>query len=470
MQTKLVWLFLLTFLLAHLSAQNDVTVRLDALLSEAVAKDVFSGNVLIVKDNKPLHQKSVGMADYEKSLPNTAETQFSIGSITKLFTKIIVLQLVAEGKIGLDNKLSKYLSGFRSDVADRVTVAHLMQHQSGLGQYYEVPNFNPEETTVTSASDFLPWIRQEELLFEPGTQTEYSNSGYIVLAAIIEKVEGKNYAEVLKTRILDKLGMSATGFLFRMENMPGKAVGYLSNMPGPRQDNLNSWLLGGGDGGIYSTLDDLLKLDKSLADDNRLLSDADKLRLFNDPLFPRQYASWQEFRKEGRIALAGGGPGVSAVYGRNNEQNRTVVVLSNYDEGSAEMLFQRIGAILNGQPVEPLQPSPSKFIYNLLNEKGAAYFSANIERELDDNGYALDDDMVLLFAGQAILAEGSADEAVALYRFYTQKFPDIVVAWNDLGDAYLLKNDKENAKKCFQKAIELRPGNERAKASLEKIK
>ena len=469
MQTKLILPFLLIFSLAHLSAQNDLPARLDALLDEAVAKDVFSGNVLIFKDNKPIFQKSVGMADYENSLLNTADTKFSIGSITKLFTKIMVLQLAAEGKISLDDKLGKHLSGFRPEVADRVTVAHLLHHQSGLGQYYEGPNFNPEETTVASATDFLPWIRQEKLLFEPGAQAEYSNSGYIVLAAIIEKVEGKNYAEVLKIRVLGKLGMASTGFLYRMKKLPGKAVGYLSNAPGPRQDNLGFSLLGGGDGGIYSTVSDLLKLNQSLADDNRLLSDADKLRLFNDPLFPKQYTSWPEFRKEGRFAVAGGGPGVSAVYGLNNAQNRCVIVLSNYDEGSAEMLFQRIGAILNGQPVEPLQPSPSKFIYNLLNEKGAAYFTANIEQALRENGYNLDDDMVLLFAGQAILAEGKADEAIALYQFYTQKFPRIIVAWNDLGDAYLLKKDKENAKKCFQKSLELRPGNERAKRNLEKL-
>ena len=267
MNSKIFRAILLALWATHLNAQNDVTARLDALMAEAAAKDVFSGNVLVFKDNKPLFQKSTGMADYE----------------------------------------------------------------------------------------------------------------------------------------------------------------------------------------------------------NHLLSDADKLRLFNDPLFPRQYASWDEFKKECRFATAGGGPGVSAVYGSNFTQNRTVIVLSNYDEFSAEMLFQRIGAILNGQPAEPLQPSASKFIYNLLNEKGAAYFTENIERKLAGNGYTLDDDMVLLFAGHAILQEGKADEAITLYRFYTQKFPRIVVAWNDLGDAYLMKNDKENAKMCFQKALDLRPGNARAKESLEKL-
>lgn len=469
MQTKLFPVFLFSFILSFAGAQGSVNARLDTLLDEAVAKDVFSGNVLIVQNGQVLFQKSVGMADYENARPNTADTKFSIGSITKIFTKIMVLQLAAEGKIGLDDKMGKYLSDFRAGLADHVTIQFLLDHQSGLGQYYDVPSYNPEETDIQSAADFLPWIRQEEPAFEPGARAEYSNSGYVVLAAIIEKVEGKNYAEVLKTRILDKIGMDATGFLYRMKNLPGKAVGYLSNIPGPIQDNLGFSLLGGGDGGIYSTADDLLKLDASLADDNRLLADPDKLRLFNDPLFSRQFTSWPEFRREGRYAVAGGAPGVSAVMGRSNEQNRTVIVLSNYDEGSAEALFQRIGAILNNQKNRPLQPSPSKFIYSILTTKGAAYFTDNISRELRENGYELNDDMVLLYAGEALLSEKKAEEAIALYRFYTAQFPRIVVAWNDLGDAYLLKNDRENAKKCFLKALELRPGNARAKENLEKL-
>ncbi len=469
MQTKLLPFILFSLYLSCAGAQDDTGARLDSLLKEAVAKDVFSGNVLVVKDGRTLFQKNTGMADHENAVPNTPQTKFSIGSITKLFTRIIVLQLAAEGKISLDDKLGKYLTGFGPGVADRITILHLLNHESGFGQYYETPAFNPEETNIASATDFLPWIRQENLAFEPGERAEYSNSGYVILAAVVEKVEGKNYADVLKTRILDKIGMTSTGFSYRLKNIPGKAVGYLSNQPGPLQDNLAFSLLGGGDGGIFSTTGDLLKLDGSLANDNRLLSDADKLRLFNEPLFPRQYASWQEFRKEGRYALAGGAPGISAVLGRNNEQNRTVIVLSNYDEGSAEALFQRIGAILNNQTPQPLQPSPSKFIYNLVTTKGPAYFTGNIARELRENGYHLDDDMVLLYAGQALLGEKKADESIALYRFYTEQFPRIVVAWNDLGDAYLLKNDRDNAKKCYLKALELRPGNPRAKENLEKL-
>lgn len=469
MQLRLLCLLISLGFTTSSGAQNEVTPRLDALLAEAAAKDVFSGNVLVQQNGQVLFQKQTGLADHENRIPNSAETRFAIGSITKLFTKILVLQLAAEGKLRLEDKLGRHLDGFRPEVAGEVTVAYLLNHQSGLGHYYELPGFEPEGKSMGSAADFLPWIRQEELRFKPGSQAEYSNSGYVVLAAILEKVEGKSYGEILKTRILDKVGMGSTGFSYTLNTLPGKAVGYLSSQPGPLRDNLGIPLLAAGDGGIYSTTGDLLKLDQSLADDNRLLTDADKLRLFDEPLAPKHFSSWAEFRREGRFALAGGAPGISAVYGRNNAQNRTVIVLSNYDEGSAEEIFRRIGAIFNGDPVPPLQPSASKFIYSLLKEKGAAYFSANIEHELDANGYLLDDDMVLLFAGQALLEEKKADEAIALYRFYTERFPRIVVAWNDLGDAWLLKNDRENAKKCFRKALELRPGNQRARESLNKL-
>lgn len=470
MKTGIVQAIFWVALAVGVNAQGDVNTRLDALMREAFEKDVFSGHVAVFQNGQPVFEKSIGMADYEKQVPNTPETRFAIGSITKLFTKILILQLVAENRISLDDNLGKYLDGFRPEAAGKVTVAHLLDHRSGFGHYYDLPEFAPEAQKVESASDFLPWIRLESLQFEPGARAEYSNSGYVLLASIVEKVEGKNYAEVLKKRIFDILGMHATGFQYRVADAPGKATGYLSNMPGPRHSNLDFPLLGGGDGGVYSTAGDLKKLDQSLSSDNRLLADEWKLRLLNKPMFPRQYPSWEELKKEGYFAIAGGGPGVSAVYAHNFAKNRSVVILSNYDDGTAEMIFLRIGAILNDQQPAPLRISASKFIYSLLKEKGAIYFTENIENELAANGYPLDDDMVLLFAGQALIAEKETEKAIALYEFYTRKFPRIVVAWNDLGDAWLLKGEPENAKRCFRKALELRPGNVRAKESLEKIK
>lgn len=458
------------FLSSFAFSQDVRTERLNALLNDAASKDVFSGNVCIEEAGQPVYQKCQGVSDFETGEKNSFETRFSIGSITKVFTRVMVLQEIAEGKLKETDHLGQFLEGFSPEKADKITIGQLMNHQSGLGQYYDLPEFDPESAQINHAADFLPWIQKEPLLFQPGTATQYSNSGYVALAAILEKLDGKSYPEILQARILDPLGMAQTGFLFRNKKAPGKAVGYLSNQPGPRQNNLDMPLLGGGDGGMYSTVGDLLKFFHSLADDNKLLSDANKVNLVNEPLFPKKYASWSEFRQSGKLAVAGGAPGISAVAGLNLEKNRVVIVLSNYDEGSAEAIFQRIGAILNDMDPAPLQPSMAKFIYNLVLTKGPDYFSQHIEQELTDHGYNLgDDDMQLLAAGQPLLESRKADEAIAVYQLYTHKFPRIVVAWNDLGDAYLLKNDKASAKVCFQKALAIRPGNQRAKDRLNNL-
>ena len=132
-------------------------------------------------------------------------------------------------------------------------------------------------------------------------------------------------------------------------------------------------------------------------------------------------------------------------------------------------MTQRINAVINDRQPAPFQLPPSKFIYTLLKEKGPQYFLANYKKELTDAHVSLEDDMNLLYAGEQLLQEKNADAAIALYTVYTTEFPNIIVAWNDMGDAYLMKGDKEQAKKCFTQALKLRPANERAKRALQNL-
>lgn len=445
------------------------TASIDSLLDRASAMDLFSGNVAIAEHGRVAYARSIGLADRTAKIANERTTRFALGSITKLFTRVLVLQVVREGRLSWDATVGSVLDGFSPEVAEHVTVRQLFDHTSGLGQYFDLPGFREDTTAIAGPSDLFAWIRQQPLDFSPGARAMYSNSGYVLLAAMLEKVEGKRYEQLLRERILRPLEMQSTGVTYRQSRVEGKAIGYLSNMPGALRDNLDLNIVGAGDGGIYSTVDDLVKFDQSLAEDHRLLSDAEKLTLVNEPLFPRQFTSWDEFRHEGRIALGGGAPGVSAVYGHDMASGRTVIVLSNYDEGSAEEIFRRIGATLRGQPVPPLALPPSRFLYSLLLEHGAQYFSDNVERELAAHGLSLEDDMPLWFAGQALITEHKHDLAMALYRYYTTRYPKIVVAWNDLGDLYLEQGDKAEAKRCYEQALSLRPGNPRAKSALEKL-
>jgi len=228
-------------------------------------------------------------------------------------------------------------------------------------------------------------------------------------------------------------------------------------------------MMGAGDGGIYSTTNDLWQFAQSIISDNKLLPDESKLKLFNSPLFPVHYTDWNECRTKGRLSVAGGAPGVSAVLGMNLEKNYCFVVLSNYDERSAEPIAQRIAAVMNDKPVSPLPLPPARVIYTLIKEKGPQNFIDHYKNDLDQAGIQLDDDMVLLSVGQTLLEEKKADEAIALYTVYTKEFPNIIIAWNDMGDAWLLKAEKVNAKKCFEQALKLRPGNQRAQRALKEL-
>lgn len=457
---------------AALSAQNSESVygsKFSEIVNEAYSKGVFSGNVLIVSDGKAAFETSIGNSDYENNIPNTSGTKFQTGSITKFFVKTLIHQLADEKKISMTDNLGKYLTGFSSDISGNVTIQQLTDHTSGFGDFFREA-MNPDYLrNVKNISDVLSFIRNEKLNFTPGSRVQYSNSGYVILAAIVEKIEGKSLEEILKERIFDKTGMNNTGFKVVNTETDGKAKGYLSGQLGPKENNSDMNIIGAGAGGIYSTTGDMNKFAQSLINDNRLLSDESKVRLFNSPLFPVQYQNWNEFRRNGKFAIAGGAPGISAFFGINMEKNYVMIVLSNFDQGTAEEVSQRLSAVLNDREVKPFSPPPAQVIYDIIKQKGADNFIAHYKEELSAAGVDLVNDMILLFAGREFLRDNDTDNALALYSVYTKEFPEIVVAWNDMGDAYLLKNDKDKARKCYEQALKIRPENKRAKDSIQKL-
>lgn len=457
---------------AALSAQNSESVygsKFSEIVNEAYSKGVFSGNILIVRDGKAAFETSIGNSDYENNIPNTSGTKFQTGSITKFFVKTLIHQLADEKKISMTDNLGKYLTGFSSDISGNVTIQQLTDHTSGFGDFFR-DAMNPDYLrNVKNISDVLSFIRNEKLNFTPGSRVQYSNSGYVILAAIVEKIEGKSLEEILKERIFDKTGMNNTGFKVVNTEADGKAKGYLSGQLGPKENNSDMNIIGAGAGGIYSTTGDMNKFAQSLINDNRLLSDESKVRLFNSPLFPVQYQNWNEFRRNGKFAIAGGAPGISAFFGINMEKNYVMIVLSNFDQGTAEEVSQRLSAVLNDREVKPFSPPPAQVIYDIIKQKGADNFIAHYKEELSAAGVDLVNDMILLFAGREFLRDNDTDNALALYSVYTKEFPEIVVAWNDMGDAYLLKNDKDKARKCYEQALKIRPENKRAKDSIQKL-
>ncbi|MCO5949183.1 serine hydrolase [Mucilaginibacter flavidus] len=462
---------LILFYTVDAKAQHSVAAlgtRIDSLVEKAVNLQLFSGNVLVANNGRVIYDKSFGKADYENNTPNTVNTQFQIGSITKDFTKVMILQLVEQNKLRLTDTLGALLSGFPPRL-NGITVQQLLMHKSGLGSYTDGPPFGEdadEIARIKTIADILPYIKREPLSFKPGTDALYSNSGFVLLAAIIEKVTGESYHQALKEQILDKVGMVQTGFNSYVKPEPGKATGYLSNASGPLQSNTEMHIIGGGDGGIYSTTLDMLAFVNSMLHGNRLLTNDSKQIAFTNPFSKAPGSTWAEFAKTGKIALAGGAPGLSALWSANMETQNVVIVLSNFDEGTAEALGMRISAILNNKPVPPLHLPPAKYLYQVINTKGGKYFEENYKAEMQNSAMDPGNDMVLLDVGQQLLAKNEFDKAISLYKVYTLLFPKIVIAWNDLGDAYLKNNNKADAKKSYQQALIVRPGNPRATRAL----
>ena len=441
--------------------------RIDSLMNVAGNMNLFSGNILIAHDVKIAYERSFGKADYEKNVPNTPETKFQLASVTKDFTRVMVLQLAERKKLSLKDNLGKYLDGFSAE-ANKVTLEQLLDFTSGFGDYHNTAEFQQYQGTTMVVKDILPIIRKERLLFEPGTRFRYSNSGYVLLGAIIERVTGKTYLEALHELILDPLNLKSTSMNGYAEPMPGIATGYLTNELGSLRNNSEWQVAGGGDGGIYSTTHDLLAFFSSVFYDNRLLADSSKLIYATSANNREHFKSWDEFRATGRYSPAGGAPGMSSLVAINMKSSNMFIILSNYDQGTAEEIGRRIGAILNNRPVAPLQEPAQKYLYGIIESKGGKYFEDNYKTEIQKSGMQPDDDMVLWSVGKKLMEDNDIEKAVSLYRVYTLEFPGIIVAWNGLGEAYLATGDQRDAGDCFRKALELSPGNQRATEGLKK--
>jgi CubicO group peptidase (beta-lactamase class C family) len=308
-----------------------------AYLDKAAEENRFSGAVLVAKDGRPLLRKAYGMASKRYSAPNTVETKFNIGSINKIFTKVAVHQLVEKGKIGLDDRLGKYVQGFPEEISERVTVRHLLEHKSGMGHYWN-EKYEARVARLRTVEDFLEIIRDEPLLFEPGTSDRYSNSGYTVLGAIVEKASGLDYYEYIRRHVCGPAGMTNSDHYELDGPVRDLATGYTNQNPdgsqgeGYERNTLYQALKGSPAGGGFSTLDDMLKFDLFLKEGKFFEdSESDAARMF---------------RRMGGLGVAGGAPGCNAILESDWERGYTVVVLSNYDPPTAEELGLEIMALL----------------------------------------------------------------------------------------------------------------------------
>jgi CubicO group peptidase (beta-lactamase class C family) len=232
--------------------KKEPAAKIDSILSFYYQKGQFNGTALVKYRGKVICSKGFGLADNRRNMPNTAETQFRIGSTSKQFTAMLIMQLVNEGKLGVDDTAGKFLPGFLNG---RVTIRQLLTHQSGIPNYLDGREREVDILTEKFSLDQLvARFCSDSLEFEPGTKMDYSNSGFVVLADIVEKVTGRKYADVLMEKIFIPSGMTHSYFGKEGRDTTHLAIGYMYDEPElgfPVQNEA-------GAGGITSTAEDLL--------------------------------------------------------------------------------------------------------------------------------------------------------------------------------------------------------------------
>ena len=325
----------------------------------AAAEDRFSGVVLVNKGARTIFHRAYGMAEKGFKVPNRPDTKFNLASMNKMFTSLAVAQLVAAGKFSFADKLLTVLPDYpNKHAAEKITIHHLLTHTSGLGDFFGNPEFRPHRERYRNPADYFPLFAKDPLRFEPGARFSYSNAGFIVLGAIVERHSGENYFDYVRKHIFLPAGMNDTDSYELTEVVPNLAVGYVhfADDPmgaDPRRSNIAflPWK-GSPAGGGYSTAPDLLKFAFALRAHKFLNEEftervtSPKLAMAGSPRkadygygFTSQNVSGREIRGHGG---GGANSGINSVLEMFWNGSYTVIVLGNYDSPAAEDLAHKI--------------------------------------------------------------------------------------------------------------------------------
>ncbi len=323
---------------------------LDAYLSSLADEDRFSGAVLLGENGEVRFERAYGMANREFAVPNTLETRFDIGSITKDFTRVAIAQLLAAGKLGIDDTLGQHLPDYpNAEARETVTVGQLFVHASGVADYFTEEWGTTPMGALRTHQDYIDIWGPKPLLFEPGTDRRYSNFGFTLLGAIIEAVSGQGYFEYTVEHVLAPAGMTGSGFFATDEPVPDVAVGYTYfDRSGERGETLrkNIYLepvVGGPWGKTYSTARDLWSFWQALSHHRLTPTAYTRWVLLSGPP-PSDPDAEADPSPVTEIGLGGGGPGLAAEI--LAEDGLVLIVLANIDPPITEQVAERIGQAL----------------------------------------------------------------------------------------------------------------------------
>lgn len=333
-----------------LSAQDIDVARMDQIVQSYVTAKQFMGAVLVARSGQILLDKGYGYADLEWQIPDSPETKFRLGSMTKQFTAAAILMLEERGKLSTDDLVKKYMPDAPA-AWDKITIYNLLTHTSGIPNFTSFPDYRTSEGSPTTPAQLVARFRDKPLDFQPGEKWSYSNSGYVLLGYLIEKISGQTYQNFIQENFFKPLGMNDSGYDSNSAIIMHRASGYAPGPSGPVNAGYIEMSIPFSAGALYSTTHDLLRWDAALYG-GKVLSPA-ALKKMTTP-FKQNYACGlmvQTVQGHTEYEHGGGIEGFNTDMAYYPDEKLALIALSNLNGNAPSRIVEQLGEVANGEKV-----------------------------------------------------------------------------------------------------------------------
>jgi CubicO group peptidase (beta-lactamase class C family) len=455
--------------MAHAVPANQ-TAEIDGLMSTLHQQGQFNGAILVAVQGNTIYRKGFGKSNFQTGADFTPETPSNIGSVTKQFTAMSIMMLAERGKLSYDDPASKYIPELsRSANFSQVTLRQLLNHTSGIPDYGDL---GIDDSGLSQQGLIAALVMKDDLPAKPGLKYQYSNPGYALLAIVAERVSGKRFGEFLEQEIFAPLGMSNT-FIYDSpaKRNPLTAVGY--GQFGQVDDGGPTAIPG--DGGIYSTVDDLFKWDQALYTE-KLVHQSTLAEAFTPGKVQQGTSTygfgWNIEEDSGGKYLwhTGSNAGFRAFISRRLANRVTVIILTNKGNSKRQDINAAIQNILADKPFVLPKQSGAEKLYKTIHDSGIQAALEQYGTLKRSGDYDLGESELNTLGYQLLYGDQRASDAIAVFKLNAMKHPVSSNAFDSLGEAYRVNGETDLAIISYRFAILLDPSNGHAAGELKRLR
>ncbi|MBC7887071.1 MAG: serine hydrolase [Ferruginibacter sp.] len=466
----------LLLLLTQTPVAQDKEEKLKEIMKLYHQFNMFDGSVLVAENGKIIYKAAFGMANQEWGIPNTTDTKFMIGSVSKPITAILMLVQIQKGLISLDKTIADYLPEFSKKNGSRITIRQLLSHSSGMPNYDIIKDFFPKLSRQNFLRDeYIKLYMDSALVFEPGKSYYYSSWGYFTLGYIMERVTRKSYARLMKEDIFDRLGMNGSGSYYHTQVVNKRASGYDYSLGGYTSADFRDQSNTMGTGDLYSTVEDLFKLHLAITD-NSLLNKQLTKEMFTAGIKPwsygfgwfNQYYKYTPFDSVFTNYHLGMTEGFLSFLVRIPSTNSLIVLLCNSSPTHFFGIATNLMKALYNKPVALKQPV-HKVLENMLATQNGVQAVEAYTRMKKDTAHYYIDWLAMDQLGNQLFTLKRYEDARIVFENNAAEFPAKDIALLSLAKTYEITGRKEDAITWYKKVLALNQNYEEAKNRLRDL-